>query len=317
MLEVACDVSQPSPPLEVFVPIAGIVGKQVNQRILILGGAGFMGRALSQHWRAAGFDVSTPAHADAPLEVGDALERAVAAARPSTIVNLAALSSPIHSDERELYELNAFGHLRLLEGVARAAPEARVFLASTANVYGRGEGGRFRESDTPAPINHYAISKLMAEQFNRLFSDRLTVCAARPFNCIGRGQKKTLVISKLIDAFRRRLPELQLGDLSVERDFVDIRDVCAMWDVLIGLDAPPPIVNFGTGKATPLLNVIALLEQLTGRRVAISSSPQFMRARDIAYQQADVTLLTTLGFTRQHELADTLSWMIADDGEGE
>lgn len=274
-----------------------------------------MGRALARHLRACGFDVSAPPRADVQLSSVEALAALVAEAAPAQIVNLAGISSVTHGDDRALYEVNAFGHLNVLEAVARIAPRARVFLASSANVYGQSKAEAFAETDPPAPINHYAISKLTAEQFNRLLGDRLSVAAVRPFNCTGRGQKPTLVISKLVDAFRKRAPRLELGALDVRRDYVDIRDVCAMWEAVLAAPSPPPIVNFGTGVATPLRDVIALLEKFSGHSMEIVSAAQFMRARDIAYQRADTRVLDGLGFRRKHDLADTLAWMLSDDGE--
>ena len=131
----------------------------------------------------------------------------------------------------------------------------------------------------------------------------LVVSAARPFNCTGRGQNQSLVISKLVDAFRRQLPRLEMGDMSVRRDYVDIRDVCAMWSALLAAPEPPPIVNFGTGEATELRAVVAALEALTGHTVETATSPHFLRGRDIVYQRADTTLLESLGFRRRYRLA--------------
>lgn len=269
-----------------------------------------MGRALVAHLRAQGRAVAAPTHAEAPVDDRAALERAVEAAAADTIINLAGISSVTHADARALYETNAFGHLNVLE--AAGAAGAPVYLASTANVYGQARS--FRESDVPAPVNHYGVSKLMAEQFNRLYSDRLIACAVRPFNCTGRGQKPSLVISKLVDAFRRRAAFVELGDTTVERDYVDIRDVCAMWDAVLAAASPPPVVNFGTGQATRLTDVIALLQEISGHTLDVAHSGGLLRARDIVYQRADTELLESLGFVRRHSLADTLAWML-EDGE--
>jgi len=285
-----------------------------QRRVLIFGGNGFMGRALVSHLRALGDEVVAPSRAEAPIVDAEGVLAATFAARPDVIINLAGISSVQHHDNAALYETNMIGHLRVLEAAAKAAPGARVFLASTANIYGQGAGASFRESDPPAPLNHYGLSKLAAEQLHLVYAKSLQLCAVRPFNCIGRGQKSSLVVSKLVDAFRRRLPVIELGNLDVRRDFVDIRDVCGMWATLISA-APPPVVNFGTGETAALMEVVAMLEQLTGHAPKIVSSPAFARAADIIYQQADPSLITSLGFRRQHHLRDTLAWMLADEGD--
>lgn len=244
-----------------------------------------------------------------------ALRRAIESAAPEIIINLAGVSSILHADVSEIYETNAFGHLRLLEAVAETAPAARVYLTSSANVYGPSTRENFSEADPAAPVNHYAVSKFMAERFNALFADRLTASAARPFNCVGRGQKPTLVLSKLVDAFRRRVGRIELGNLDVRRDFVDIRDVCGMWRALLAAPAPPEIVNFGNGVATPLSEIIAVLEQLTGHKLEIVSARALLRERDITYQRADTAVLESLGYKRRYTLVETLEWMLSEQGE--
>jgi GDP-6-deoxy-D-talose 4-dehydrogenase len=285
------------------------------RRILILGASGFMGRALAAHLRADGDDVIAPTHAETPMTDAIALRRAIEAAAPEIIINLAGVSSILHGAVGEIYDTNAFGHLRLLEAAAEAAPAARLYLASTANIYGRSASETFKESDPAAPVNHYAISKFMAERFNAVFAGRLTLSAARPFNCVGRGQKPTLVLSKLVDAFRRRAPRIELGNLDVRRDFVDIRDVCVMWSALLAAAKPPEVVNFGNGVATPLAEIITTLEHLTGHKPEIISAPALLRERDITYQRADTALLESLGYKRRYTLAETLEWMLSGQGE--
>lgn len=285
------------------------------RKVLILGGGGFMGRWLVAHLGARGDVVSAPSRAEATVADGSSLQRAIETAHPDVVINLAGISSVTHGDVEALYEINMLGHLRLLRAVAAAAPSARVFLASTANLYGDGIGeAPFRESATPAPRNHYALSKFGAEQLHAQFPDLIT-CAVRPFNCIGRGQQPTFFVAKLARAFRRREPEIQLGNTAVKRDFVDIRDVCAMWAALIDAPSPPPVVNFGNGEAVALADVIALMERVSGHHPRMTKADQFVRAADLAYQRADNQLIAALGYRRRHSLEDTLAWMLAEKEE--
>ncbi len=269
-----------------------------------------MGSWLVRHLRARGDQVDAPPRNRVDVADFQSLRAAISAGPPDVVINLAGVSSVTHGAATQTYEINFLGHLRLLQAVAETAPVARVFLASSANVYGQGTGAAFRECDTPRPKNHYALSKLAAERLHELFSVR--TCAVRPFNCIGRGQKPALVVSKLVDAFRRRQAEIELGDVSVERDFVDIRDACAMWEAVLAVSAPPRAVNFGNGEAVRLTEVVVLLEELTQHRPRIVSSPALMRSADITYQRADTGVITGLGYKRCHSLSDTLAWMLAE-----
>jgi nucleoside-diphosphate-sugar epimerase len=284
------------------------------RRVLLFGGSGFLGRALRARLEQGGFTVGAPAHAAAPLQDSKALFDVVSAFAPDIAINLAGISAVSHQDYLELYELNAFGHLHVLEACVAAAPGARVFLASTANVYGQNPAESLSERAAPAPVSHYAISKVAAEHFNALFADRLSVCTVRLFNCIGRGQGPTFVVPKLVDAFRRRVPRLELGDISARRDYVDVRDACAMWEVLLAQPSPPPLVNFGRGNTTSVREIVDSLERMTGHALEIVHDAHLLRAREIASQRADPSVITALGFRPRYSLEETLAWMLAENG---
>ncbi|MCX7360110.1 MAG: GDP-mannose 4,6-dehydratase [Alphaproteobacteria bacterium] len=285
----------------------------MSRRVLILGGHGFMGSWLTQSLRTAGAVVIAPTRAEADMSSSSALKQVVEQAHPDTVINLAGISSVAHDNLEHLYDVNTLGHLRLLQAVSDVAPSVRVFLASTANLYGEGAEGRaFRETDAPAPRNHYANSKWGAEQLHRLFSE-LETCAVRPFNCTGRGQGAKFFIPKVVRAFRKRDAEIELGDIAIRRDIVDIRDVCAMWEALLAAPKPPAVVNFGNGEAVAFSGVIETLERLSGHSLRILRSEQFLRTADIAYQCADTAIIAGLGYRRKYAINETLAWMLAEE----
>ena len=271
-----------------------------------------MGRWLVPHLRGLGDHVVAPTKAVADIHHESSLHDIVASAAPDTVINLAAISSVTQGSVEAYYETNLLGHLRLLQAVSEVAPTARIYLASTANLYGQSDGRGFSETDAPAPRNHYAMSKRAAEQLHALYPDLGSTCAVRPFNCIGRGQSTVFVVPKLVEAYRQRVAELKLGTLDVARDFVDIRDVCAMWQALLAAPTPPPVVNFGNGEATSLSEIVATLEQLSGHKIRLAHSDRLVRPSDIAYQRANAEIIVGLGYRRRHSLVETLAWMLND-----
>lgn len=290
----------------------------MTRRVTILGGHGFMGRWLVAHLQEAGCLVSAPRRAEVDVADIDSLRGEIRRHRPDAIINLAGISSVVHEDVAALYETNTLGHLRLLQAVAELAPMSRVFLASTANVYGKGATGQaFRETDNPAPRNHYAVSKLAAELVQAQFPDICAVSVARPFNGIGRGQAQTFLVAKLVDAYKRRVEVIELGNVDVRRDFVDVRDLCYMWEALITADSPPPVVNFGNAEAVALVDILATLARLSGHHVRVEVAPRLVRAADLTYQCADNSVISALGYKRRHSLEDTLAWMLADEEKHE
>lgn len=286
------------------------------RRVLVMGGHGFIGRWLVAHLRRLGDHVVAPTRITADLQRMSSLQEVVASAAPDVVINLAAVSSVTHHAVEAFYEINLLGHLRLLQAISGHAPTAQIFLASTANLYGQGDERGFSERDVPAPRNHYAMSKLGAEQLHQLYPDLGSACAVRPFNCIGRGQRTDFVVPKLVDAYRRRLPELELGTLEVKRDFVDVRDVCGMWEALLAARVPPPIVNFGNGEAVSLSEVVVTLQRLSGHNMRIKQSDRLVRPSELTYQRADTETILGLGYRRRHSLVDSLAWML-EEGTGD
>jgi nucleoside-diphosphate-sugar epimerase len=290
----------------------------MGARVVIFGGHGFMGRHLAPYLIEAGYRVATPTRAEVDVSSLSALKECIAQTQPEAVINLAGISMVTHRDVAALYETNMLGHLRVLQAVSEVSPRSRVFLASSANIYGNGaQGQAFTETAAPNPVNHYAMSKLAAELLHRQFSG-LGLCAVRPFNCIGRGQPLSFLTPKLVSAFRRRQAFLELGNVDIQRDFVDIRDVCVMWGALLTAPSPPEAVNFGNGEAVAVVDILSELERLSGHSLHLKTAQHLVRTTDITYQRADNGVISALGYRRRHSLEDTLGWMLAgEDDNGE
>ena len=102
-----------------------------------------------------------------PVDVTDAkaVERAVRAAAPEAVVHLAAVSAVGASwdDAGEVWRLNAVGTVNVLEAVRVGAPDVRVLVASTGEVYGRAQEIPTTEQAPLKPVSPYAASKVAAE----------------------------------------------------------------------------------------------------------------------------------------------------------
>ena len=96
-----------------------------------------------------------------------------------------------HGNAEDFYRVNVLGTLNLLQALAKLdrAPE-RVIIASSANVYGTPDVGMLDESLCPAPVNHYACSKLAMEHMVRPWFSRFPILITRPFNYTGPGQSE-------------------------------------------------------------------------------------------------------------------------------
>ena len=252
-------------------------------RVLVTGLRSFTGpylaRALVQAGHevlgadeATGFDLRQPA----------TLAAALAAARPDYVVHLAALSSVTHENAAELYAVNTVGTANLLEAIAQAAPGVRkVLLASSANVYGNSDADPIDEKVPPAPVNHYACSKLAMEFIARTWFDRLPILVVRPFNYTGPGQSENFLIPKLVAHYAQRRPLLELGNIEVERDFSDVRMVADVYARLLAADAAGTVVNVCSGTGRSLRSVLDELQRITGHSPQLRVAEHLVRRAEV------------------------------------
>lgn len=289
--------------------------------VLITGLRGFTGHYLGAALRGAGARVvglvQGPAQgADeiaCDLTDANAVRAAVAQVRPDQVAHLAALAFVGHADARAFYDVNLLGTLNLLEALARldAAPN-KVLIASSANVYGTPGVEVINESVCPAPVNHYACSKLAMEHMARTWAERLPIVIARPFNYTGVGQDEKFLIPKIVSHFRRRAPVIELGNLDVARDFSDVRDVVAAYKGLLeSSQSTGQTVNVCSGNAYALREVLAMTSSLSGHELEVRVNPAFVRANEVPRLTGDAGKLRQLtGHAPQTPLADTLRWML-------
>jgi nucleoside-diphosphate-sugar epimerase len=252
-------------------------------RVLVTGLRSFTGpylaRALVQAGHqvlgadeATGFDLRQPA----------TLAAALAEARPDYVVHLAALSSVTHENAAELYAVNTVGTANLLEAIAEGAPGVRkVLLASSANVYGNSDADPIDEKVPPAPVNHYACSKLAMEFIARTWFERLPILVVRPFNYTGPGQSENFLIPKLVAHYAQRWPLLELGNIAVERDFSDVRMVADVYARLLAADSAGMVVNVCSGVGRSLRSVLDELQRITGHAPELRVAEHLVRRAEV------------------------------------
>lgn len=283
-------------------------------RILVTGGAGFIGANLCALAVDSGHDVvviddlSTGERSNlAPLDVRfvdasildpDALAEAMSGVQ--SVVHLAALGSVPRSiqDPVATHEANATGTLRVLEA-ARAAGVGHVSVASSSSVYGLNPALPKGEREWVRPMSPYAVSKLATEQYALAYQQSfgLRTLAFRFFNVFGplqrAGHVYAAVIPVFMDALLAGRPLPVNGDGSNSRDFTYVGTVCS---VLLeaatrGVTHPEP-VNLAFGTNTTLLQLISLLEQVAGRSAEVVHRDP--RPGDVPHSQADNTVLRSL-----------------------
>ncbi len=282
-------------------------------KILLTGANGFTGRHFVQCAEQAGHQV-TPMLAD--LTDKAAVADQVHQAQADTVVHLAAISFVGNADDAAFYSVNVTGCINLLSACAALPQKPRkVLLASSANIYGNCANSPIGEEQTPAPVNHYGTSKLAMEHLARTYADRLPLVITRPFNYTGPGQGKQFLIPKLVEHFARKAPQIELGNLHVEREFNDVRMVCESYLALLQHGQSGETYNICSGQTYTLQQVLDTLVQLTGHQLQVNVNPAFVRATEVhklcGNPQRLHQILAQAGITcSQPTLAQTLQAML-------
>lgn len=290
-----------------------------SKRVLLTGADGFTGRYVAPALKDAGWDVyglSQKAGASDREIVADLLDagslaQAVNQLRPDAVIHLAAISFVGHSDSLDFYRVNMFGTMNLLAAIQDAglSPQ-KIIIASSANVYGNPRFECIDENVCPAPVNHYAMSKLAMEHMVRSHFERLNVLITRPFNYTGVWQNKNFLVPKIVDHFRRGASHIELGNLNVARDFLDVRDVAAAYVRLLDSEPNSSVMNICSGEVVSLKQILNMSEEIVGRSMEVRINPKFVRENEIKRLAGDNTRLKEQGWKRTYLFNETLRWML-------
>lgn len=295
------------------------------RRALVTGISGFTGRYVAAELERAGYEVIGLTHAGgtrgANVHAVDLCDREatlslVSGLELDAVVHLAAISFVAHGDADAIYRTNVVGTRNLLEALAAAPTTPRVVvLASSANIYGNAGVEPITEEAPAAPANDYAVSKLAMEYMARLWMDRLPIVIARPFNYTGVGQASQFLVPKIVNHYKRRESEIELGNIDVVRDFLDVRDIAVLYQRIVA-DAPVgETLNLCSSHGHSLENVIDLVAGIAGYRITVKVNPQFVRANEVKRLVGSNTRVKSmLDCFESRPLLETLAWMYNSPG---
>jgi nucleoside-diphosphate-sugar epimerase len=292
---------------------------EVAGLVLLTGANGFTGRYVRAELERSGYTVcgavvgAAKGKHEVTLDITslDDCRRVVEKLRPDYLIHLAAISFVQHADADAFYRVNVIGTINLLQALADAQQTPRkLVIASSANVYGNVAGGVIAESQTPQPVNHYAVSKLAMEYMVRTWNDRFPIVLTRPFNYTGVGQQPHFLVPKIVSHFMQRAPVIELGNLDVERDFSDVRMVAAVYRRLLENDCAGETVNICSGRPYSLRAILDVMAEIAGHEIEVRINPAFVRRSEVKTLIGSVQKLQTLaGPLSIIPLDQTLRWM--------
>ncbi len=310
-----------------------------NKKILITGGAGFIGSNLAEALLNAGAQVtvmdnfSTGRHenladfkADPAFALieGDIRDRACcqeAAAGQDMAVHLAALGSVPRSiaEPEDVTEVNVSGFVNMLSAAKNAGVQRFVYASSSA-VYGDSQTAPKTEECIGTALSPYAVTKrtneLFAENFARVYGFR--TIGLRFFNVFGPRQNPAgayaAVVPKFIQALLNHEPPVINGDGSISRDFTYAGNVTAAVCAALSAENPEAldnVYNIACGGSTSLNELFEKIRETLAEFDPEIASIQPVhgpaRQGDIMHSSADISKAKTLlGYSPKYDLLSGL-----------
>ncbi len=291
------------------------------RRVLLTGGAGFIGSHAAEALLAGGSELSIvdnfdpfydPAVKRANLAAvrargsftlhetdicdRDRLRAAFAAVKPQIVIHLAARAGvrPSIADPVGYERTNIAGTLHTLE-LCREYGVERLVFGSSSSVYGAKSHAPFSEERTDLrPISPYAATKLAGELLCYTYAHLYTmpVVCLRFFTVYGPRQRPDLAIRKFTALIEAGKPIPVYGDCLAGRDYTYVEDIvsgilAACQVPLTGEGAPFRVFNLGNSHPVTLFEMIALLERATGKTAIREALPP--QAGDVPLTWADIS----------------------------
>jgi UDP-glucose 4-epimerase len=297
-------------------------------RVLVTGGAGFIGRHMTAALRAGGASVRVvdlKPHPDPSVDAvqgdladPDVLAEALAGGFDA-IVHLAAVTSVLRSIEQpELtYSTNVAATHDLLESARKAGVKALAF-ASTNAVTGPMDAPAITELATLGPLTPYGATKAAGEMLMSAYtaSYGLRCACLRLTNVYGLGmQAKDSIVARLMRVIRLGGTFEVYGDGTQVRDYVNAADVVAAFGLALRSDDWRGPVVIGSGRSLSVLDVVDAVRRITGAEFEVRHGPA--KPGEMPAVIVDPSQAHTKGWTPQLSFEDGLTqvweeWSRAD-----
>jgi UDP-glucose 4-epimerase len=301
------------------------------RKVLVTGGAGFIGSAVIAHLQSLGVEVmviddlsfgdrrfiSVPDSHFRQHDIRDAaqVEAALQAFQPDWIIHLAAVHFIPWCNQHpyESADINVRGTMTVLDA-ARKLPHLKGLLfASTAAVYPIHDGP-LGETHPTGPLDIYGLTKLTGErlchEFHLLSGIPTVVC--RFFNAFGPNETNPHLIPEIAAQINAGARVLRLGNQAPKRDFIHTQDMArAVAALLRTFSAGYDIFNLGRGIEYSVLEIAAAFSTALSEEVVVEVDPAKVRKVDRLHLLADIEKLKSFTGWQPHiEIAEGIATLI-------
>lgn len=301
----------------------------------LIGGNGFIGRALRRHLALRGAEVIIIGRS-LNAETGPReqyyslteysfrqLEELLMDRPPEAVIDLAYTSVPgtSYDDPIRDFSENLYNVIRHLEFVQRTATRRFVYVSSGGTVYGESDGSPLKETAPNFPLSPYGVTKLACERYVYMYHrlHGLPGIVVRPSNIYGPGQlpfRGQGLIATAMGLARQGAPIHIFGDGTHVRDYLYIDDFCTALLQVTEQGAPGTLYNAGSGKGITINEIVESISEVVRRQgFDLAAIRQPARAFDVHANTLDTTALrTATGWQPATSLAEgleeTWNWML-------
>lgn len=243
--------------------------------------------------------------------------------KPQYLVHLASFSSVGHSwkHPNESFVNNTNIFLNLVDQLRLNNIPCRVLSVGSSEEYGNVDPSvlPLTEKSNLAPISPYAVARVSQEMISKIYADGygMDIVMTRSFNHIGPGQKNVFVVSsfakQLVQIANKTITDNRVvtGDLSIVRDFVDVRDVVKAYYELLLQGVKGEVYNICSGKGIALQAIMGKMCSLLDLEIILEKDPALIRPNDNKIIIGSAEKLNKLtGWTPSYHINQSLSDII-------
>lgn len=296
------------------------------KKILITGGAGFIGSAIvkilqKSHYEVFVIDnlsfgqrrfITIPDDHFFEIDILNApvLTQIIQAINPDWVIHLAAIHFIPYCNLHpfEASNINILGTLNVLEALKNTAVQ-KVLFASTAAVYPISDDP-LSEDSPAAPVDIYGLSKLTGEHLLHRFQleTSLPTIVCRLFNAIGPNETNPHLFPSIAEQLKAGRRTIQLGNLTPKRDYVHVQDIArAIYQLIHQVASGYEVFNIGSGQEYDVAEIVTIFEEILGEKIVVETDAAKVRPAERMHLVADVSKLKNfIGWTPAFSIREAI-----------
>jgi UDP-glucose 4-epimerase len=280
-------------------------------KILVTGGAGFIGSAIVPNLKKEGYDVFVLDNLSfgnrkfidvdddhfflADIREEKRMNEIMSRLAPDIVIHLAAIHFIPYCNQHpyEAADINIRGTMNILNACTRLKDLRKIFFASTAAVYPISDYAVSEDHDL-LPLDIYGLSKLTGEHLLRKFNleTGIDTIVCRFFNAFGPNETNPHLIPEIEKQLREGMRKIQLGNLTPKRDFIHTYDMAnAVSRLLKSEIGGYDVFNLGRGIEYSVTEIVEAFERELKEKITIEVDPSRVRKVEREHLLADVTKL--------------------------